>query len=110
MRAGSIITRRAALSVAVSSLIQPAARAHAQSTPVIRIGVINDMSGTYRDQTGPTGVACAKQAVQEFNTSGAFDVELLSADHLNKPDVAVSIARKWFDQDGVDVLVDCAAS
>ncbi len=79
-------------------------------SPSFASGVINDMSGTYRDQTGPTGVACARQAVQEFNTSGAFDVELLSADHLNKPDVAVSIARKWFDQDGVDVLVDCAAS
>src|SRR3954452_4406902 len=101
-------TRRAALSAAALSLVLPVARIRAQSKPTIRIGVINDMSGTYRDQTGPTGVACAKQAVQEFNTSGAFDVELLSADHLNKPDVAVSIARKWFDQDGVHALVDCA--
>jgi branched-chain amino acid transport system substrate-binding protein len=103
-------TRRAALSAAALSLVFPAARIRAQGRPIIRIGVINDMSGTYRDQTGPTGVACTRQAVQEFNASGAFDVEVLSADHLNKPDVAVSIARKWFDQDGVDVLVDCAAS
>jgi branched-chain amino acid transport system substrate-binding protein len=104
------LTRRTALSAAALALGVPGARIRAQSRPVIRIGVINDMSGTYRDQTGPTGVACAKQAAQEFNASGAFDIEVLSADHLNKPDVAVSIARKWFDQDGVDVLVDCAAS
>src|SRR3978361_1592957 len=104
------LTRRTALSATALSLFLPAVRTRAQSRPAIRIGVINDMSGTYRDQTGPTGVACAKQAAQEFNTNGAFDVEVLSADHLNKPDVAVSIARKWFDQDGVDVLLDCAAS
>src|SRR5690348_3396198 len=100
------LTRRAALSAAASSLLLPAMRARAQARPVIRIGVINDMSGTYRDQTGPTGVACAKQAVLEFDTGGAFDIEVLSADHLNKPDVAVGIARKWFDQDGVDILLD----
>ena len=104
------ITRRAVLSAAASSLILPVARSRAQARPMVRIGVINDMSGPYRDQTGPTGVACARQAVQEFNTSSAFDIEVLSADHLNKPDVAVGIARKWFDQDGVDILLDCAAS
>jgi branched-chain amino acid transport system substrate-binding protein len=105
-----LITRRAALLAGASSVIFPSARTRAQSRPVIRVGVINDMSGTYRDQTGPTGVACARQAAQEFNTNGAFDVEVLSADHQNKPDIAVGIARKWFDQDGVDVLLDCAAS
>ncbi len=104
------LTRRAALTAAASSLLLPPVRARAQARPVIRIGVINDMSGTYRDQTGPTGVACARQAAQEFGATAAFDIEVLSADHLNKPDVAVSIVRRWFDQDGVDVIVDCAAS
>ena len=69
------ITRRAVLSAAASSLILPVARPRAQARPIVRIGVINDMSGPYRDQTGPTGVACARQAVQEFNTSSAFDIE-----------------------------------
>jgi branched-chain amino acid transport system substrate-binding protein len=104
------ITRRTALAAAASSLILPYTYVRAQTRPVIRIGVINDMSGTYRDQTGPTGVACARQAALEFDTGGQFDVEVLQADHLNKPDVAVGIARKWFDQDGVDILLDCAAS
>src|ERR1700710_296127 len=92
-----LITRRAALSAVASSLILPAVRARAQSRPVIRMGVINDMSGTYRDQTGPTGVACAKQAAQEFNTNGAFDVEGLSADQQNKHGIAVGIARTWVE-------------
>ena len=70
---------------------------------------MNDQSGPYRDVNGPTGVICAKQAVQEY-AAGGFDVEVLSADHQNKPDVAVSLAREWFDQRGVDVIIDVAAS
>ena len=84
-------------------------RARAQARPVIRIGVMNDQSGPYRDVNGPTGVICAQQAVSEFN-AGSFDVQVLSADHQNKPDVAVSLAREWFDQRGVDVIIDVAAT
>ena len=84
-------------------------RARAQSRPVIKIGVMNDQSGTYRDVTGPTGVVCARQAVQEF-AAADFDVEVVSADHQNKPDVAVSLAREWFDQRGVDIIMDVGAS
>ena len=104
------LTRRTALSsVAASAAIVPAFRARAQGKPVIRIGVINDQSGPYRDLNGPTSVACTKQAVLEF-AAGDFDVEVLAADHQNKPDIAVSIARQWFDQNGVDIVMDCAAS
>jgi branched-chain amino acid transport system substrate-binding protein len=103
------LTRRAALSAATASVMLPAFRARAQVKPLIRIGVINDQSGPYKDLNGPTAVICTKQAVSEFNASG-FDVEVLSADHQNKPDVAVSIARQWFDQQGCDVVMDCAAS
>ena len=71
---------------------------------------MNDMSGPYRDVNGPTSVACAKQAVQEF-AAGGFDVEVLSADHQNKPDVARRRWRaQWFDQRGVDVIIDVAAT
>jgi len=102
------LSRRSLIAASAAAAI-PAGRLRAQARPVIRIGVINDMSGPYRDVNGPTSVACAKQAVQEF-AAGAFDVEVLSADHQNKPDVAVSLAREWFDQRGVDIIIDIAAT
>jgi branched-chain amino acid transport system substrate-binding protein len=103
------LTRRAALSAATATAVLPAFRARAQSRPVIKIGVINDQSGPYRDVNGPTSVICTKQAVDEFAASG-FDVQVLSADNQNKPDVAVAIGRQWIDSDGVDLIMDCAAS
>ena len=103
-----ILSRRSLLAATATAAVVPA-RLRAQTRPVVRIGVINDMSGPYRDVNGPTGVACTKQAVQEF-AAGAFDVEVLSADHQNKPDVAVSLAREWFDQRGVDIIIDIAAT
>jgi branched-chain amino acid transport system substrate-binding protein len=103
------LTRRAALSAATATAMLPTFRARAQAKPVIKIGVINDQSGPYRDVNGPTGVICTKQAVLEFN-AGGFDVQVLSADHQNKPDVAVAIGRQWIDTDGVDVIMDCAAT
>ncbi len=79
--------------------------------PTIRIGVMNDQSGPYRDDGGPTGVICARQALLDFGVSGkGFNVEVLSADHQNKPDVGVSIARQWIDRDGVDAIVDVPTS
>jgi branched-chain amino acid transport system substrate-binding protein len=103
------LARRSLLAAAASAAVLPVRRSRAQTRPVIRIGVMNDMSGPYRDVNGPTGVICAKQAVQEF-AAGAFDVDVLSADHQNKPDVAVSLAREWFDQRGVDIIIDVAAT
>src|ERR1700744_5779011 len=102
-----IIQRRAILGAAASAPF--IRRARAQAKPVITIGVMNDQSGPYRDVNGPTGVICAKQAVQEFAANG-FDVEVIDADHQNKPDVAVSLAREWFDQRGVDIVIDIAAT
>jgi branched-chain amino acid transport system substrate-binding protein len=83
-------------------------RAHAQ-TPTIKIGVLNDQSGPYRDTGGITSVACAKLAVQEFAAKG-FNVEVISADHQNKPDVGAAIAREWYDRDGVDMILDVPTS
>jgi branched-chain amino acid transport system substrate-binding protein len=80
-------------------------------TATIRIGVLNDQSGPYRDDGGPTGVICAKQALLDFGVSArGFNVEVLSADHQNKPDVGASIARQWIDQQGVDVIADVPTS
>ncbi|MBV9248704.1 MAG: ABC transporter substrate-binding protein, partial [Acetobacteraceae bacterium] len=101
-------TRRAILGASAAATL-PLHRLRAQARPVVRIGVMNDQSGPYRDVNGPTSVICTRQAVQEF-AANAFDVEVLSADHQNKPDVAVSLAREWLDQRGVDIIMDAAAS
>jgi len=63
----------------------------------------------YRDVTGSTSIAAARQAVQDFGQRG-FNVEIIFADHQNRPDVGVNIARQWFDRDGVDCLADVATS
>jgi branched-chain amino acid transport system substrate-binding protein len=82
-------------------------RAAAQATPTIRIGVLTDLSGQYRDNSGPTTVLAAKQAVEDFNpASHGFNVEILSSDHQQKPDVGAGIARQWFDRDQVDAIAD----
>ncbi len=94
----------AALGTAATAL--PITRARAQGKPVIKIGVLNDQSGPYRDTGGLTSVACAKMAAAEFAAqANGYTVEILSADHQNKPDVGAGIARQWYDQ-GVDMIID----
>jgi branched-chain amino acid transport system substrate-binding protein len=89
----------------------PLRSARAQATPTLKIGCLTDMSGPYKDLAGPGAVAAANQALQEFGVSAkGFTVEVLVADHLNKPDVGTTIARQWFDRDGVDLIVEVANS
>jgi branched-chain amino acid transport system substrate-binding protein len=87
----------------------PLVRPRAQGKPVIRLGVLTDLSGTYRDNTGPTSVAAAQLAIDEMKPHLDFDVTLTSADHQNKPDVAATMARQWFDQ-GIDAAIDVPTS
>jgi len=104
-----LLTRRTAIAATAGSLILP--RVGRAQTPIIRIGVMNDQSGPYRDDGGPTGVVCAKQALIDFGVPNkGFNVEVLTADHQNKPDVGASIARQWIDRDGVDAIVDVPTS
>lgn len=80
----------------------------AQGRDVLRIGVLTDLSGPYADSAGASSVACTRMAAEEFMAAApGIRVEVLQADHLNKPDVALGIARQWFDQDGVDVITNC---
>src|SRR4029077_20859380 len=74
------LSRRSLFAATAAATILPVGLSRAQTRPVVRIGVMNDMSGPYRDVNDPTSAACAKQAVQEF-AAGAFDVDVLSADH-----------------------------
>ncbi len=82
-------------------------RTWAQSPPneTLRIGVLTDLSGPYSDTSGPTSVACARQAVQDFAGSRGLKVEVIEGDHQNKPDVGAALARQWFDS-GVDMITD----
>lgn len=99
------ISRRSILGAAAAATALPFARARAQA-PHIRIGVLTDLSGAYQDTTGKTSVVCAQQAVQDFAASRGLTVEVLSADHQNKADVGIAVARQWFDRDGVDMILD----
>ena len=81
------------------------------SDQVVRIGLIEDMSGVYADITGMGAVTAAKMAVEEFGgTVLGKPIEIVSADHQNKADIGGAIARKWFDEDGVDAILDVASS
>jgi branched-chain amino acid transport system substrate-binding protein len=79
----------------------------AQAQTTIKIGILTDMSSLYADLAGAGSVAAAKMAIADFTASNKdIKVELVSGDHLNKPDVGSQIANQWFDVDKVDVIVD----
>jgi branched-chain amino acid transport system substrate-binding protein len=90
----------------------PSAGARAAiSDDVVKIGVLTDMSGPYADLAGQGSVEAARMAVEEFNGRVRDKkIELVLGDHQNKPDIGAAIARKWFDIDHVDAIVDFSNS
>ncbi len=81
------------------------------SDGVIKIGVMNDMSGLYADIAGPGSVWAARNAVEDFGAAAkGMKVEILAADHQNKPDIGSNIARQWIDVDKVDAIADVPTS
>jgi len=92
---------RAALLVAL--ITTPA---FAEMNGTLRIGVLNDMSSVYADFQGPGSVVAAQLAVEDFAKMSKRKVEVISADHQNKPDIGAGIARRWLDVEGVDMIVD----
>ena len=77
----------------------------------VKLGVLTDLSGPYADLSGRGSVIATQMAVEEFKKMHPdFKIEVISADHQNKPDIGSSVVRKWFDQDGVDAVVDVASS
>jgi branched-chain amino acid transport system substrate-binding protein len=100
--------RRAALAV---SLLLPTAFARAELPATVKVGILNDMNGPFADQSGRGSVVAAQMAAEDFaGQGGGFKVEILSADHLNKPDVAAGIVREWVDRGGVDAVADSVNS
>ena len=106
--------KRKLLSTLIAGLgLAGAGMAQAQiSGTVVKIGVLSDMSGLYADIGGPGSVVAAKMAVDDYlkASKSQLKVEVVSADHQNKPDVGSSVARKWYDTDGVDMIIDVPTS
>ncbi|MEN2979320.1 ABC transporter substrate-binding protein [Tistrella bauzanensis] len=101
----------AAVTAAVVAAFSAGAAQAEISDNVVRIGVLNDQSGIYTDLSGPGGVAAAQMAVEDFGGSVAgAKIEVVSADHQNKPDIGSNIANEWFDRDGVDAIFDVPTS
>ncbi len=103
---------RIAASLAFAAGVAIAGPAVAQiSGDAVKIGVLTDMSSLYADLAGPGSVTAAQMAIADFGgTVDGKKIELVSADHQNKPDVGSAIARQWFDNDGVDAIVDVPTS
>jgi len=103
------IDRRTLLAASAMSAL-PLIGAKAQA-PSLKIGVLTDLSGPYKDLAGPVAVQCVSQALEDFGAAAkGLKVEVISADHQNKPDVGAGIAAQWYDRDGVDLIVEVANS
>ena len=106
MRISTATSRRQFLLVGAAMATVAPLRARAQAARPLKIGIMNDMSGVYADFQGEGSIVAAKLAVDDFSTKLGVPVEIVSADHQNKPDVGAAIARKWFDTENVDVIMD----
>jgi branched-chain amino acid transport system substrate-binding protein len=107
--------RRAALGIALLAPVASASvaigSAWADVPDTVKVGILNDMNGPFADQSGRGSVVAAQLAAENFAAEGGgFKVEILSADHLNKPDVAGQIVRQWVDRDGVAAVADSVNS
>src|SRR5215207_4160682 len=104
---GGIMFRHIILSALLS--IATAGGGFAQVT--VKVGVLNDQSGVYADVGGRGSVVAAQMAVEDFKPeANGLQVEVVSADHQNKPDIGANIARQWYDRDGVDAIFDVPTS
>lgn len=102
--------RNSASAILASSLIAAAAQAQISNNE-IRIGYLADMSGTYRDLSGPGGLEALKMAVEDFGgTVDGKKIVLFNADDLNKPDVGANTVRQWIDERNVDMVTGLVAS
>jgi branched-chain amino acid transport system substrate-binding protein len=95
----------------LSALVAVAMTGAAQAQTSVKLGVLNDRSGVYSDLTGEGSVIAARMAAEDFKAAEkGIKVDIVAADHQNKPDIGASIARQWYDQEGVDVILDVPTS
>src|SRR5246127_4672585 len=77
----------------------------------VKIGILNDQSGVYADYGGKYSVEAARMAIEDFGgTVLGQKIEMITADHQNKPDLAASIARRWYDVEKVDMITELTTS
>ena len=96
---------------ATALTVMGAATAFAQDTIDVKLGVLNDRSGVYADLSGEGSVVAARMAVEDFDAASKnINVEILSADHQNKPDIGSNIAREWYEVQGVNAILDVPTS
>jgi branched-chain amino acid transport system substrate-binding protein len=99
------------LRLAVAALLLLWQPARAQLPETVKVGVLNDMAGPFADQAGRGSVIAARMAAEDFAAEGGgFKVEILSADHQNKPDIGSQIVREWVDRQGVAAVADVVNS
>ena len=104
--------KRKLIAIAVATALTTAtslisAQQGKMSDDVVKIGVLTDMSGVYADYGGPGAVTAAKMAIEDFGGKMfGKNIEIVNADHQNKPDIAKSVTQQWFDRDKVDMTVE----
>ena len=109
------LTRRHALGASIGamasgSITRTWAQTGGGARPKLKLGIITDLAGPYADLNRPS-MACAQQALEDFDVAGrGWDVEILLGQHFDKADNAVTIARQWFDREGVDAVLDVNTS
>jgi len=111
MKVGFIRTAVTAAMLTVAGTVAPA-QTQGISDGTVKIGVLTDMAGLFSDIAGAGAVTAAQMAIDDFveNEKPSFKVELVSADHQNKPDIATGIARQWYDTGNVDMITDAINS
>ncbi len=103
----ALARRRLAAAAGAAALAPALPRPSRAQQNTVRIGVLADMSGPYRDIGGPSGIACVRQAVQDSGLiERGMPVEVIQADHQQKADTGAAITREWFDRGGVDVVLE----
>src|SRR4051812_8136630 len=103
---GKVVTQ----SVCVAAVVILSSMVHAQDAGPVKVGVLADMSGTYADIGGQGSVEAVKMAIEDFGGSVlGKQIEVVSADGQNKPDISSNIARNWYDS-GVDMITDLPSS
>jgi branched-chain amino acid transport system substrate-binding protein len=101
----------AALALTTGLIMAGGASAQEKLDKVVKVGALGDQSGLYQDIGGPGSVVAAQMAIEDSGLiAKGWKIDLISADHQNKPDVAVNIGKQWIDVEKVDVFVDLAAS
>ena len=103
--------RHLAILSIISALAAAPNAAHAQAAfdGTVKVGILNDQSSLYADVTGQGSVIAARMALEDYmkaNPNTKLKVEIIFADHQNKPDIGSNLARQWYDRDGVDMILD----